>query len=75
MLIEPTCWTRKCIRFTGVHQPEGTEVGEVNVCSAFPEGIPYEIAYGDNKHLTPCCGQKNNIVFESGNITEDTEND
>ncbi len=75
MLLEPNCYKRKCVHLIGIIQPNGTEVGEVNACDAFPDGIPYEIAYGDNLHLEPCCGQTNSIVFESGNITEDTEND
>lgn len=63
MLAEPKCFTRRCKFFIGVSQPDGTEMTEVNVCEAFPDGIPNEIAYGDNKHLLPLPGQKNNISF------------
>ena len=40
------------------------EVDERNVCEAFLDGIPDEIAYGGNKHLKPLPEQKNDIVFE-----------
>ena len=33
-------------------------------CKAFPKGIPYEIAYGKNRHLKPLKNQDNDIVFE-----------
>ena len=46
MLLEPRCFTRKCVRYIGVHQPDGTEETERNICSAFSRLIPYGIAYG-----------------------------
>lgn len=63
MLDEPNCYTRKCKHFIGV---EGgcTEGYEYLVCEAFPDGIPDEIAYGNNKHLTSFAGQLNEIVYE-----------
>lgn len=64
MLSEPRCWTRGCKHYTGVIQPDGTELTEVNACEAFPKGIPDEIVYGDNLHRKPLDGQGNNIVFE-----------
>lgn len=64
MLLEPTCFTRKCKHYIGVIQPDGTEMTETNSCKAFPEGIPSEIAYGNNKHLKPLKDQGNNIVYE-----------
>ena len=63
MLIEPTCFTRKCKNYSGVKN-DGNELTERNFCKAFPDGIPDEIAYGDNKHLKLLPDQKNNIVFE-----------
>jgi len=33
-------------------------------CAAFPNGIPDEIAYGDNTHSKKLPDQINNIVFE-----------
>lgn len=64
MLAEPTCWARKCKHYIGVIQPDGTELTETNSCKAFPESIPAEIAYGENRHLRPLPGQGNKIVFE-----------
>ena len=63
MLQEPKCWTRKCRHYLGVIQPDGTEMTETNNCEAFPEGIPNEIAYGDNDHTKPFPGD-NGIQFE-----------
>jgi len=42
-------------------------------CDAFPDGIPWEITSGDNKHLIPLEGQGNDIVFEEGEPQEDLE--
>lgn len=56
MLNEPRCYSRKCIHFQGMKQPDGTEETEVVICSAFPDGIPHEIAYGDNLHIEPYPG-------------------
>ena len=64
MLQEPNCFKRNCKHYTGVIQPDGTEMTETNACKAFPDGIPIEIAYGDNKHLKPLKNQKNDIVYE-----------
>lgn len=56
MLTEPNCSKRGCLHFRGVSQPDGTEMTERVVCDAFPDGIPDEIAYGDNLHLKPFPG-------------------
>ena len=66
MLAEPECYRRKCIHFLGVIKPDGVEIekGERVNCSAFPMGIPDEIAYGDNLHLKPLPKQKNKIIFK-----------
>ena len=58
MLIEPRCSVRRCKHFLGVLQPDGMELTERNYCSAFPDGIPTDIAYGDNKHLEPVEGDQ-----------------
>ena len=63
-LIQPRCWTRGCGNYIGVRQPDNTELSERNVCAAFPDEIPEDIAYGDNLHLTPIPDQVNDIVFE-----------
>jgi len=69
MIAEPNCYIRKCKHYIGVDQPDGKEMTERNICSAFPKGtygIPNIIAYGDNEHHTPFADQGNNIVFEDG---------
>jgi len=63
MLQEPKCSIRNCKHFEGVSQPDGTEMTERVVCSAFSKGIPAEIAYGDNDHTKPYPGD-NGIQFE-----------
>ena len=64
MLEEPKCWIRKCKYYLGIIQPDGTEKTEVNNCEAFPDGIPEEIAYGNNKHLKVLPNQKNDVIYE-----------
>lgn len=68
MIIEPTCNKRRCKYFAGVSQPDGTEATERVVCAAFPNGIPDEIAYGDNPHTHPVEGD-NGIQFEEEETT------
>jgi hypothetical protein len=56
MIPEPNCFARHCKHFIGVrNEDEGdqVEVNERPCCKAFPMGIPEEIAYGTNLHLTP----------------------
>jgi hypothetical protein len=65
MLSEFKCWTRRCKHYDGVKWLGEDGTSERSVCKAFPDGIPPEIAYGDNLHLEPIKGQKNDIVFES----------
>ena len=43
---------------------DGDEQTERNYCKAFPDGIPEEIAYGNNKHYTIHPKQKNDIIYE-----------
>lgn len=62
MLTEPHCSRRRCRHFRGVKN-DGDETTERPVCTAFPDGIPEEIAYGDNLHLEPVAGD-NGIIFE-----------
>ena len=71
MLATPACFERRCVHYIGVSQnvfsnyiSHGTEEPERHVCLAFPEGIPDQIAYGDNLHLTPLPNQGNSIVYE-----------
>ena len=64
MLGIPKCFERNCKHFLGVRQPDGTEQTEFVYCLAFPDGIPKEIAYGENNHLEKFPGQPNDIIFE-----------
>lgn len=64
MLQVPNCFNRGCKHYLGVTQPDGTERTERSICRAYPEGIPDDIAYGDDKHLTVRPDQNNTTVFE-----------
>jgi len=64
MIGESNCSMRKCVYFKGIKWFGEQESSEDNYCEAFPKGIPSEIAYGDNLHLTKHPDQKNDIVFE-----------
>jgi hypothetical protein len=66
MIEEPRCYARKCKHFIGAAQKDEEEVGEYVICVAFPdgEGIPGEIAYGDNLHTKRFPKQRNNIIYE-----------
>ena len=66
MLAEPKCYKRKCKHYLGIIQPDGTEMTETNYCHAFPNGIPVDIAYGDDKHKEKHKDQENDITYEKG---------
>lgn len=63
MIEEPKCSKRGCKHFQGVRWLGKDEASERPVCAAYPDGIPKEIAYGDNPHTTPHKGD-NGIQFE-----------
>lgn len=63
MLSEAKCFSRKCAHYEGADSDEEEE-NERHVCAAFPNGIPMEIAYGDNLHLIPLPKQGNDVVYE-----------
>jgi len=66
MIIEPTCHTRGCKHLQGVKSPDmNEELGEFVFCKAFPDGIPDEIAYGNNDHSMPFPGD-HGIQYEKG---------
>jgi len=65
MLEEPRCSKRNCRHFEGARWLGDDEPTEVVVCRAFPDGIPSEIAYGDNPHTEPYRGDSG-IRFEQG---------
>ena len=60
----PKCFSRRCIHFTGAIQPDGTELTERVVCSAYPNGIPNSITRGDDDHREIRQDQDTDIVFE-----------
>lgn len=61
MLSEPECYKRKCKHFQGVSDAD--EEYQVPICKAFPDGIPADIAYGNNPHTTPYPGD-GGITYE-----------
>lgn len=65
MIQEPKCFTRGCRWFIGVKKlKKGDESSEVVICAAFKKGIPNDIAYGDNLHLSKREDQSGNYTFE-----------
>lgn len=67
MLLEPNCRKRNCVHYLGIKGENETE--QVPCCAAFPDGIPSEIAYGENKHTTPHAGD-HGIQFEEEQTTK-----
>ena len=63
MIEEPKCYKRKCKHYIGVIN-DGLEENERHSCPAFLDGIPGDIAYGNNLHLEPSSNQDNNIIYE-----------
>jgi hypothetical protein len=63
MIKTPNCYIRKCKHYLGI-KSDGSEETERVHCKAFPDEIPSEISFGNNKHLKKMKDQKNNIVFE-----------
>lgn len=55
MLAQPRCSARHCKHLLGARN-DGQEYNERPICAAFPDGIPEEIAYGDNLHTRPYPG-------------------
>ena len=62
---EPKCSKRHCTWFSGAIKVSDNPV-PVNVCRAFPNGIPDDIAYGGNKHSEVIEGQEGGFVFKKG---------
>lgn len=65
MLAPPNCLKRNCKHFQGAKFLDANigEPSEVPYCRAFPDGIPKEIAYGPELHVTPYPGD-HGIQFE-----------
>ena len=68
MLDTPECYKRGCKHYQGIKN-DGEELTERPYCKAFPDGIPNEIAYGDDKHLKVRPVQKNKIIFEKWDMS------
>lgn len=62
----PRCHQRECTHYLGILQPDNTELTETPYCVAFPQGIPADIAWGNNLHATPTPDQTNTVVYEKG---------
>ena len=60
----PKCYLRKCVHLIGMLQTDEEEATEVPNCLAFPNGIPDEIAYGNNLHKRRVKGQAGNFVYQ-----------
>ncbi len=73
MLATSNCYIRRCKNYSGISQPDGSELSERHYCKAFLDGIPYDIAYDDNKHLVPTKDQTNEISYEKGQFEWETE--
>ena len=66
MLLEPRCRKRGCKHFRGIKEDsDPSELSDRVICAAFPDGIPSQIAYGDNPHTEPFPGD-HGIRFEPG---------
>lgn len=64
MIAEPKCFKRKCVHFIGVLQKNGKEQTEYLACRAYPNGIPEDIAFGDDLHKTVRKDQSNNLIYK-----------
>ena len=60
----PNCYLedRHCVHFSGFK--EDNKGNDIVYCLAFPDGIPDDIAFGENKHTTIQKGQVGEYVFE-----------
>lgn len=63
MIRESNCSKRNCVHYIGVIN-DGDERTERHACEAFRDGIPDEIAFGDNLHLTKHPDQKNDFIYK-----------
>jgi hypothetical protein len=66
MILEPNCYKRECKHYGGVKDDGPLERDERNFCRAFPDGIPEDIAYGDDLHLVLLGTETTNVTFEQG---------
>ncbi len=69
---DPKCIKRSCRHVLGIKEFKGSPVPKL-YCKAFPNGIPYEIANGNNRHYEPFSGQGNDVVYEKGEMFAEEE--
>jgi len=62
MMSMPKCYDRNCIHYMG-HDTINDKL--VQTCTAFPEGIPDSIAYGEDLHFEVLDGQNGEYVYEN----------
>jgi len=70
MIAIPNCYKRKCVHYLGVKNDGECELNERVYCQAFPEKIPDEIAYGNDRHLKTRADQLNEIVFKKKSVSQ-----
>ena len=63
MIRQPNCSKRRCKFYWGCEARKEWGPVPQPICEAFPDGIPYAIAFGKNKHLKPFLGD-NGIRYE-----------
>lgn len=70
MIAEPRCLARGCKWFLGIRRNDADEstdeFKEWVICEAFLEGIPDEIAFGDNLHDRPFKGDRGTQFEKTG---------
>lgn len=64
MIQVPRCFIRRCTHYQGVRWIANKESSERCYCTAFPAGIPVDIALGKDLHQSVRGDQINSIVFE-----------
>ena len=69
MMREPKCWPRACAHFIGIRN-DCDETTERVCCEAYPDGIPNEIAYGNDQHLELRGDEVRDLVFVESDSAE-----
>ena len=66
----PNCRARGCAHWIGIRKKGEDEATERPCCAAYPEGIPEEIAYGHDQHMTLRGDETKDLVFEKSDPME-----
>ena len=64
MLTRPECLARNCVYWIGIEMKGDDESTERPYCRAYPDGIPEEIAYGNDKHLSLRGDEVEEVFYE-----------